>query len=109
LSAERKDDEMEELATAAPTNRELVRQATLPPKLKLKSLAAAPTYTPVSAAPKDPFRQARKLVLCFDGTSNEFQGDGTDTNILKIYGMLDKNIPEQCTCSLDDTMSWFPG
>ena len=77
---------------------ELVRQAALPPKLKLQSFRSmpSPASTPVR---KDPSRKQRNLVLCFDGTSNEFRGDGTDTNIIKIYGMLDKNAPEQCESS----------
>ena len=74
----------------APTERELVRQATL---TSLASPIASQSDTL-----KDPFRQERSLVLCFDGTSNEFQGDGTDTNVLKMYGMLNKDIPEQCKC-----------
>jgi uncharacterized protein (DUF2235 family) len=37
----------------------------------------------------------RRLVLCFDGTSNKFQGDRSDTNIVKIYQMLDRNTSDQ--------------
>jgi hypothetical protein len=33
----------------------------------------------------------RQIVLCFDGTGNTFRVDGTDTNILKIYRMLEKS------------------
>jgi uncharacterized protein (DUF2235 family) len=43
-----------------------------------------------------PRRRPRKLVLCFDGTGNKFQGDDSDTNILKIYRMLDRNASDQC-------------
>lgn len=32
----------------------------------------------------------KKLVLCFDGTGNKFQGTSADSNILKIYRMLDR-------------------
>lgn len=32
----------------------------------------------------------KKLVLCFDGTGNKFQGTTADSNILKIYRMLDR-------------------
>ncbi|KAL9100968.1 MAG: hypothetical protein Q9187_009297, partial [Circinaria calcarea] len=39
---------------------------------------------------------ARKtFVLCFDGTGNKFSGTSGDSNILKIYGMLDGNDPNQ--------------
>lgn len=37
----------------------------------------------------------RRLVLCFDGTSNKFQGDRSDTNIVKIYQMLERNTSDQ--------------
>lgn len=33
----------------------------------------------------------RQIVLCFDGTGNTFRADGADTNILKIYRMLEKS------------------
>jgi uncharacterized protein (DUF2235 family) len=32
----------------------------------------------------------RKFILCFDGTGNKFQGNSGDSNILKIYSMLDR-------------------
>src|ERR1700743_1430428 len=32
----------------------------------------------------------RKFVLCFDGTGNKFSGTDSDSNILKIYRMLDR-------------------
>ncbi|KAF2179680.1 hypothetical protein K469DRAFT_673774 [Zopfia rhizophila CBS 207.26] len=38
---------------------------------------------------------ARRLVLCFDGTGNAFRGDTSDTNVVKIYQMLDRAIPVQ--------------
>ena len=38
----------------------------------------------------------RKLVLCFDGTGNKFQGDESDSNILKIFRMLDGTRRDQC-------------
>lgn len=34
--------------------------------------------------------ERKKLVLCFDGTGNKFQGTSADSNILKIYRMLDR-------------------
>lgn len=43
---------------------------------------------------KEPSR-ARSLVLCFDGTGNTFRADGTETNILKIFRMLDRTEDEQ--------------
>ncbi|KAF3147500.1 hypothetical protein TWF594_002715 [Orbilia oligospora] len=36
------------------------------------------------------FTKQRRLVLCFDGTGNKFHGDDTDSNIVKIYELLDR-------------------
>jgi uncharacterized protein (DUF2235 family) len=41
-------------------------------------------------------RKPRKIVLCFDGTGNKFQGDDSDSNILKIFRMLDRTASDQC-------------
>lgn len=30
------------------------------------------------------------MVLCFDGTGNKFQGNDADSNIIKIFSMLDR-------------------
>ena len=38
---------------------------------------------------------ARNLVLCFDGTNNEY--DATNTNVVKLYAMLDRTKPDQLT------------
>ncbi|CZR39073.1 uncharacterized protein FPRO_05735 [Fusarium proliferatum ET1] len=40
-------------------------------------------------------RKPRKLVLCFDGTGNKFHGDDSDSNILKIFRMLDRQADDQ--------------
>ncbi|EOD47693.1 putative sporulation associated protein [Neofusicoccum parvum] len=37
----------------------------------------------------------RRLVLCFDGTGNKFQGTEVDTNIVKIYQMLQRHTDDQ--------------
>ncbi|KAK3900042.1 hypothetical protein C8A05DRAFT_17603 [Staphylotrichum tortipilum] len=37
----------------------------------------------------------RKIVLCFDGTGNKFHGDDSDSNILKIFRMLDRTASDQ--------------
>lgn len=46
----------------------------------------------------------RQIVLCFDGTGNTFRADGTETNVLRICGMLQRT-DDQCKCSL---VSFFP-
>ncbi|KAF6833174.1 short chain dehydrogenase reductase family [Colletotrichum plurivorum] len=43
----------------------------------------------------------RKLILCFDGTGNKFRGDDSDSNILKIFRMLDSSANDQCKYRLD--------
>lgn len=40
-------------------------------------------------------KKPRKLVLCFDGTGNKFRGDDSDSNILKIFRMLDRTADDQ--------------
>jgi uncharacterized protein (DUF2235 family) len=42
-----------------------------------------------------PRHQRKKFVLCFDGTGNKFSGTDSDSNILKIYRMLDRNDSSQ--------------
>ncbi|PWY89640.1 sporulation associated protein [Aspergillus sclerotioniger CBS 115572] len=37
-----------------------------------------------------PESPTRELVLCFDGTGNTFRADGGESNILKIFRMLDR-------------------
>ncbi|KAM5342326.1 hypothetical protein ACJ41O_013292 [Fusarium nematophilum] len=49
---------------------------------------------PVIPGP-EPGRKPRKLVLCFDGTGNKFHGDDSDSNILKIFRMLDRTADDQ--------------
>jgi len=44
---------------------------------------------------QQPARKPRRLVLCFDGTGNEFKADETDTNIVKLYELLDRESPTQ--------------
>ena len=37
----------------------------------------------------------QRLILCFDGTGNEFQGNPGDTNVVKLYNMLERTNPDQ--------------
>lgn len=48
----------------------------------------------MSVAPGRPHKP-RKFVLCFDGTGNKFHGNDSDSNILKIYRMLDRTADDQ--------------
>jgi len=71
----------------------------VPPITSVIPPAAMKSDTPVVTVPAaDAPPGPRNLVLCFDGTGNKYKGDGTDTNILKIFHMLDKNAANQCTC-----------
>ncbi|KAJ0108758.1 hypothetical protein J7T55_011249 [Diaporthe amygdali] len=59
------------------------------------SPSARPTmHRNVSAAPGRRHKP-RKLVLCFDGTGNKFHGNESDSNILKIFRMLDRTADDQ--------------
>lgn len=40
-------------------------------------------------------RRPKTFVLCFDGTGNKFSGTDADSNILKIYRMLDRTQGDQ--------------
>ncbi|KAE8148632.1 hypothetical protein BDV25DRAFT_131055 [Aspergillus avenaceus] len=35
--------------------------------------------------------ETKTFVLCFDGTGNKFKGDPSDSNVLKVFRMLDRN------------------
>jgi uncharacterized protein (DUF2235 family) len=35
------------------------------------------------------------FVLCFDGTGNTYTGDERDSNVLRIYRLLDRSEPKQ--------------
>ncbi|PWW73634.1 hypothetical protein C7212DRAFT_359370 [Tuber magnatum] len=56
------------------------------------------TYHPETSAPHT--HKRKKLILCFDGTGNKFKGNDGDTNILKIFRMLDRSGSDQCTSFL---------
>ena len=43
-----------------------------------------------TAREDDSNRKPKTFVLCFDGTGNKFSGTQSDSNILKIYRMLDR-------------------
>ncbi|KAH8603014.1 hypothetical protein B0O99DRAFT_604890 [Bisporella sp. PMI_857] len=59
-------------------------------------MAAAGESAPpnVDTDSKNP-RLRRKFILCFDGTGNKFQGNAGDSNILKIYSLLERSDKNQ--------------
>jgi uncharacterized protein (DUF2235 family) len=40
--------------------------------------------------------RARQIVLCFDGTGNTLRADGKESNILRMFRMLDRTDDEDC-------------
>jgi uncharacterized protein (DUF2235 family) len=67
----------------------------------LISAAIHPQLSPLQTSGLGPVpssfqRQKRNLVLCFDGTGNQYRADGKETNILKIFRLLEKDAPDQC-------------
>jgi uncharacterized protein (DUF2235 family) len=48
-----------------------------------------------ASAPPGRRHKPRKLVLCFDGTGNKFHGNDSDSNILKVFRMLDREAHDQ--------------
>lgn len=57
------------------------------------SITMSPNPEPVTGGASS--SGPRKLVLCFDGTGNKFHGDESDSNILKIFRMLDRSVSGQ--------------
>ena len=58
-------------------------------------LADGPGGAAFSAERPGPGVEPKKLILCFDGTGNEFSGSNADTNVVKILNKLDRNDPNQ--------------
>jgi len=48
------------------------------------------SYARSGAEVPKPIKNRKTFVLCFDGTGNKFSGTDADSNILKIYRMLDR-------------------
>ncbi|TWU71111.1 hypothetical protein ED733_001321 [Metarhizium rileyi] len=60
-----------------------------------RSPRATSPFSTAMGMPRDTGRTPRKLILCFDGTGNKFHGDESDSNILKIFRMLDRSAGDQ--------------
>ncbi|KAK7416227.1 hypothetical protein QQZ08_012078 [Neonectria magnoliae] len=80
----------------APTSAEHapIKDTKVPASQESQSRPPSFIMAPVISAP-EPGRKSRKLVLCFDGTGNKFHGDDSDSNILKIFRMLDRTADDQ--------------
>ncbi|KAN0127605.1 Uncharacterized alpha/beta hydrolase domain (DUF2235) domain containing protein [Lactarius tabidus] len=55
-----------------------------------------PSYYSLSPTSEEDHRKPRTLVLCFDGTSNEFSE--RNTNVVKLYSILKKDDPKSQLC-----------
>ncbi|KAG7132543.1 hypothetical protein HYQ45_009116 [Verticillium longisporum] len=62
---------------------------------KSSNVAMDPMNPTNASQNADNWHRTRKLVLCFDGTGNKFHGDESDSNILKIFRMLDSSSDDQ--------------
>ncbi|KAK0248438.1 hypothetical protein B0A54_15971 [Friedmanniomyces endolithicus] len=69
------------LVTTTPINRQTAK--VLPKQRAIEQLRGPP------------LPGQRSLVLCFDGTGNKFQGTAADSNIVKIYSLLDRQDANQ--------------
>ena len=52
------------------------------------------TDNPITGKKKREPKQ-NKLILCFDGTGNQYSGDTSDTNIVKLYQKFDREALNQ--------------
>ena len=59
------------------------------------SFSETPLSPTTTACDSEAYREPKKLVLCFDGTGNEFSGSNADTNVVKLLKKLDRNITNQ--------------
>ena len=68
-----------------------------PSNLSPQVLVSTPNNDPMDygAVSRPQGHVKKKFVLCFDGTGNKFSGTDADSNILKIYRMLDRNGDDQ--------------
>ncbi|KAH9947605.1 hypothetical protein B0H21DRAFT_323664 [Amylocystis lapponica] len=62
----------------------------MPVPLPLRAMADS--FTTRSNSSQDPHRP-RTLILCFDGTADQY--DGTNTNVVKLYSLLNKDESQQ--------------
>ncbi|KAF0329371.1 sporulation associated protein [Colletotrichum asianum] len=60
----------------------------------LSSPQSSPTQQHFPAG-RQPGKKKRNLILCFDGTGNDFTASEKDTNVVKLLSMLDRNHEDQ--------------
>jgi uncharacterized protein (DUF2235 family) len=54
-------------------------------------------------------KEPNKLILCFDGTGNQFSGSSADTNVVKILNKLDRHHPKQYHYYQSKTLGYNSG
>lgn len=42
-----------------------------------------------------PTKEQKRLILCFDGTGDQYRADTSDTNVVKLYEKFDRQDPCQ--------------
>ncbi|KAH9168461.1 hypothetical protein EDB89DRAFT_1583900 [Lactarius sanguifluus] len=62
-------------------------------------------YYPSAFTIKDNHRRPRTLVLCFDGTANEFSKRNTD--VVKLYSTLKKDSPKSQLCYYQERIGTY--
>lgn len=45
--------------------------------------------------PTEKREEPAKLILCFDGTGNQYSGDTSDTNVVKLFQKFNRKTPNQ--------------
>ena len=45
--------------------------------------------------PNEKREEQARLILCFDGTGNQYSGDTSDTNVVKLYQKFNRKTPNQ--------------
>ncbi|KAH9028348.1 hypothetical protein EDB85DRAFT_1970652 [Lactarius pseudohatsudake] len=63
------------------------------------------SYYPSAFPIKDDHRRPRTLVLCFDGTANEFSK--RNTNVVKLYSILKKDSPKSQLCYYQERIGTY--
>ena len=80
------------------------RSLLVPPSARVSLIALRPAHTMASPlhdrdlhddSDNDESGLPKRLVLCFDGTGDDFKGNTNDTNIVKLYEMFDRSAPRQ--------------
>lgn len=63
---------------------------------KVPSTMAATLHAQANGTAEPQQQKPRsKLLVCFDGTGNQYSGNTSDTNVVKLYQKFDRDAPHQ--------------